>query len=433
MPDTVTLVLVPESNITYSILPVTNELAIPTETTTTFPIINSETVTLVLLTELNKTSTVIPRSGVVEALTGHFPKLVTLGCGEYQCLITRRGGGSVQFEVAFSQINIQKVIDNAGTCTINLPEVATSSGLACCEVVAETEPWRDELIVYRGNDIAFVGPVVRVDGDAQQLIARDLFFWTEKRFIEEDLHFWDDVAYTFRAVFLKAMEQDTSPNVDIIVHPTGVSSIRDYEGKEVHRSADLLRELARTAIDFTVIERTVYAGGKEVFAPESVPGTPLLLHDQGVLRAAVVKDGEAFATDVAVFAGSPQGKGKGGQARGVPLVGRATRQTETYGLVQSVFTELLITDLESVNQNALSRLEAMQPAPLSVHVVFSPDAAFEFTDIIPGRRVDSRLSETSCIDVVDMIRLANVNISATGKGEAIEGDLVPLGEFDNVA
>lgn len=407
-------------------------IGLVTETDTVFPIINSVTVAIGLVTELDKVTTIVPRAAAdptFRLLLG--VKLVTLGCGSYQCFVTRRGGSPVVLEVAFSQIQIQKVIDNAGTCTVSLPEVSGSSGAACCEVVEKTEPWRDELVVYRDRDIAFVGPVVTVDGDGGTLIARDLFHWMEKRFIEEDLHYWGDVAYTFREVFLKAMEKDTSPNIeDIIVHPTGVDSIRDYKGQDVLRAADLLRELARTAVDFTMVERTLYVGGKEVFAPESVPGTPLLLPDQAVLKAGVVKDGDAFATDVAVFAGSGEG-GRGGKSRSVPLVGRATRQTDVYGLVQAVATELLISDLESANQNALSRLESMQPAPLRVHVVFSPDAPFEFKDIIPGRRVDSRLSATSCIDVIDTVRLANVNIGASAEGETIEGDLIPLGEFEN--
>lgn len=421
-----------ETDTTFPIInSVTVVLPLLTETDTTFTIINSVTIAIGLVTEQDKVTTVVSRSSVDPTFRlAPGRKLVTLGCGSYQCFITRRGGSPVVLEVAFSQIGIQKVIDNAGTCTVSLPEVSGSSGAACCEVVEKTDTWRDELIVYRDRDIAFVGPVTLVDGENNTLVARDLFHWTEKRFIEEDLHYWGDVAHTFREVFLKAMEKDTSPNIeDVIVHPTGVDSIRDYKGQDVLRAADLLRELARTAVDFTMVERTLYVGGKEVFAPESVPGTPLLLPDQAVLKAGVVKDGDAFATDVAVFAGSGEG-GRGGKSRSVPLVGRATRQTDVYGLVQAVATELLISDLESANQNALSRLESMQPAPLRAHVVFSPDAPFEFKDIIPGRRVDSRLSATSCIDVIDMIRLANVNITATEEGETIEGDLIPLGEFD---
>lgn len=348
--------------------------------------------------------------------------------GEYQCFIARRGGSPTVLEVAFTSLSFGRVLDNTAQASIQIPAVAAGPGANCCEVIEETEPWRDEVLIYRGNEIAFVGPVISLDGQSGALQAQDLFFWMERRFIQDDLHYWGDISDTFRAVFDKALEPDPSPNIDLVTHRTGVNGIRSYKGEEVHRAADLLRELARTALDFTTVGRTVYAGGKEVFSADSQPGTPLLLHDEGVMSANPIKDGSIFATDIAVFAGS----GTGQAARSKPLVGRATRQVDRYGLVQTTATELLINDLDSANQNALSRLEAVQPLPVRTHVVFSPEAAFEFNDLIPGRQVDARLtSSASCTGLMDMARLTSVSVSVSPEGEVVEGDLIPMGVIED--
>lgn len=351
-----------------------------------------------------------------------------LGCGEYQCFITRRGGGPVVLEVAFTQITGQLVLNNAGQVTVTVPTSSDSSASACCEVFNETLPWRDEILIYRGNDIAFVGPIVNLEtsGNSGTIIAQDLFYWTERRFLEHNLHSWGDDSETFRRLFEAAIAPDPSPNIRLITHPTGVASINDYKGTDFHRIADLLRELARTSLDFTTIGRTVYAGGEEVFTPQSRPFTPLLLHDDGVASKTITKDGLQFATDIVVFAGSADHTGK---SRTVPLIGRARRESEEFGLVQQVATELLLASLDAVNNNAVSRLNSMQPAPLRVKATLSPEADFEFKDLIPGRRIDSRLS--GCIDVMDTMRLTTVSFRAGAGVETIEIDVVPLGMIES--
>lgn len=319
--------------------------------------------------------------------------------------------------MAYSSFSMSKVLNNAGQWGVNVPGLAPS-GSTCCEVFKETEPYRDEVIFYRDKDIATVGPVKTVkDGSIDGL---DLFHWMELRFLEEDLFRDGDAADVFRAVFDQAYEKDESPNISISTRHSGVSTIQSFKGKEFRRAADVLRGLARFGVDFTMDGRRLLAGGLEVFLDTE----PLLLHDDGVISAEPVKEGENFATDVAVFAAAAK-------VGDDPITGRETRNSLTYGLIQKSFTELNIKDRIAADANALARLESMQPAPVRVTAVLSEKASFNFVDLIPGRRVDVRLKDVMCIPVVGVMRLLSVKVdvsrSDSGISETVTIDLVPLG------
>lgn len=360
---------------------------------------------------------------------GNLPVRGQLGCGDYSAYLTRRGGGSVLAEIPFSALAFGKVLDDAAQGSLNLPTTGPNRSV-CCEVLNLATPWRDEVVIYRGQEVAFVGPVTGVEGstDGGRLNCRDLFFWTERRFISRDLFFSSDASVAFEGIFDAAMEDDPSPNVTVIAHASGVEVVRKVMGKEFQRASDLLRELARTAVDFTVRNRQVIVGGKEVLEPGIGPGTPLILHDEGLFSMTVNKDGSQFATDVAVI-GEPVFQGAD------RIFGRATRSALYYGLVQQSFAELNITDTPSADENALARLLASQPAPLLVSATLTPEAAFTFNDIIPGRRIDMRITEAAgCMRVMDTMRVreANFNVSATESGltEQVTLEIVPLGVVD---
>lgn len=347
--------------------------------------------------------------------------MASIGCGEWVVAIVGRGGSPTRLEASFSDLSLTRNINTSGSASVSVPNTGTP-GTLCCDVFENAEPWRDELILYRDNDLVYAGPLITVSASPSggQLQSQDLFHWAEQRFIG-DFHGDGDVADLFRAIFLNALEPDDSPNITINTRQTGINGTRDFKAVEFHRAADALRELARTGLDFTTIGRTVLAGGLEVFADTSA----LLLHDDGVMSAEVVREGSNLATDVAVFGAAPR-------AGMDPVGGRATTGTERYGLIQRSYTELLVKDRPSADANADARLQAMQPAPLRVKATLSQDAPFEFNDLLCGRRIDTRLGEAAgCIEVIDLLRLTQVGVSVSnadsGVKEDVGIDLLPIG------
>lgn len=345
----------------------------------------------------------------------------SFGCGQFSSYIGSRGGDRLNLEMAWSSISVTDVVNGTGTCRITIPAVA-DHGAPCCEVVAKSEPWRDEVIVFRDNARIHEGPLIVVGGsDSPNCYSEDLFGWMKRRFIETDLHFNADLSEIFNGIFEAAMEADPSPNIDISTRNTGIKAVRDYIGKELHPAEGLMTELGSTGLDFTMIGRRLVAGGLEVF----LENPPLLLHDDGCISAEPIKDGTNFANDVAILAATLE-------AGGLPVNGRATIGTSVYGLVQKVVTQLLIRDEDSADAQAEARVEAFQPIPQRLKVVLSPNAAFEYADLVAGKRMDVRLDEvTGCMPIEQMMRIVqvstDVNVGDDGQEEQVSVDLVPEG------
>lgn len=354
------------------------------------------------------------------------------GTGTWSAYLQRRGGTPVVLPIALDRASFGRPLDGTGQANFAVPVTAVS-GTACCELLDEAEPWRDEIVLYRDSgtdvDMAFVGPFItgKAGGNGGSLFAQDLFFWMQRRFLTEDLFFDGDLSIIFQGIFDAAMAPDTSPNINMVIHNSGVEGVRRINGVDNIPAANPLGELARTALDYCTIGRTIYAGGAEVFTAPSAPATALLLHDGGVISAEVTKDGSQLATDVSVY---------GGAVQDGPIItvthGRATRDVSIYGLVQQTFTELTIEDTPSADANALTRLESMLPTPRRLTAVLSPYAGFEFKDLIPGRRVDVRLSQAAgCGEIDQVMRLVNVScdvgFDGGGVAENISLELIPLG------
>lgn len=313
------------------------------------------------------------------------------------------------------------VINDMGTATVNV------SG-SMKDVFAETDTWRDEVLLYRDEDtLNYAGPMTGRESSTGTISSNDLFHWMDVRVINDDMFLDGDLSDLFHELFDYGYDKDPSPNIDISTRQCGVRGTRRYDGRQFTRVGDAMREMARTGMDFTVIGRRILAGGKEVFLDTD----PILLHDDAILGVAnVTSDGSNLATDVFVFGGSTVGQGDTAtSSRVFTASGRATRSAERYGLIQRSFTELLIKDGGSADANALAHLEAMQPTPIRISAAIGEGAGFEFNDLVPGRRVDVRLTEavTNGVEVMEEMRLESVDITV-GKGtEEVTMNLVPLG------
>lgn len=333
-----------------------------------------------------------------------------LGCGTWTAQIASRGGTPTLYELNFSGLSVTRTLNSTGNGRIDGNFRKFFSLI---------EPWRDELLLFRDETLVFAGPIQTVN--LSEIFAQDLFVWMDVRFLEEDFHGDGDVSDIYMSIFEQAYEKDDSPNISISTRRTGIEAVRDFKGVEFRKAGDVLRELARTGLDYTMNVRQILAGGTEIFLSD----TPLIVHDDGISHIDPTKEGTTFATDVAVFGSSEE-------VGDLPFTGRAARLSDTYGLIQRSFTELDIRDTPSADANALARLESMQPAPLRLKITLSKEAAFDFVDIICGRRVEVHLSEAAgYVDIDDTLRLleasVKVSISENGQNESVDIQLIPLG------
>lgn len=345
-----------------------------------------------------------------------------LGCGEWSILATARGGSGAIMEVPFSSLDYGLSINNTTGFRV---DVSRSAGAVCCEVFDKLEPWRDELQFYRNGRYVHTGVLRKVvfpRGEDLTLDLMDLSVWFDKRWIEEDKVLTGNPTHIYDALFDIGMSQDDSPNITLQTRATEDLPItREFTGLQKTRCADGMRELSNSSrLDFITIGRTMYAGDLDHF----FGSVPFIVHSEGVAEIGGEKDGEKFATDLAVI-GNIRGRDQ------FPAEGRATRREEYWGLLQERVTDLTVFDNEVADQNAEARLAAMYPFPTPYDVEFSVDAQPEFEHLRPGVVADMKVARSySCIEVNGEMLLSDVRVNVNGADESISGKFVPVGEFE---
>lgn len=351
---------------------------------------------------------------------------MSLGCEPWSVYLAERGGSRLLLEIPVRRGAIGRAIDRTEQATIDLPNDFSGSAL-CCEVLATAEPFRHELVFFRGRDRVWEGPIfdVTITNDAS-ILAKDLSSWMEVRFIEDDLSLSTDAARVFERIVEYALRNDSSPNITIDARSVGEDILQQFDGKNFTRVADALNTIARTAVDYTIVGRTMLVGNLVEFFGEQT----ILIHDEGIVRATVRKEGTSYMNDAGVTGDVPPGASD-------PVYGRATGSQTSHGLVQRSFAELNITDSADCSVNAQARLDAVEPFPDRISVLLGPDADMSFSDLIPGRRADARLSKVlGCAEGVFGMRLlqsmsASFTASDSGFSEEVSVELIPLGTREN--
>jgi hypothetical protein len=214
------------------------------------------------------------------------------------------------------------------------------------------------------------------------------------------------------------MSLDTSPNIILVPSPTGVKGNRKVAASEFVRAADVLREISKTAVDFTARGRTILCGGQSVTTPPIA-----VLSEELLFGARIAPKGSIQATDVIVTGTTlPDGTIMGARAG-------------SGSLVQTVHQEPSILDQPSLNHAAQSYY-AMLKNPIYVEGgTLDPETPFDFSDLICGARVDVALT-IGCRTLIGAQRLKSFTVTVTndpsGQTEAIAPVLIPLGLDESV-
>lgn len=337
-----------------------------------------------------------------------------LGCGDYSAHVLARGGGRIVADLDWIGLSWQRVIDDTSTGSVTLVQDAD-----CCELLRNIRDWKHELAIYRNEDLVWVGPILKPDPSGLQfkIDARDLSAWWDVRLLHTDRVF-DlplDLAYIFEAVANDAMEPDPSPGLVVRATPSGTKDKYSKLAAENVIVGPLLRDLANTAVDWTVVGREALVGGPELSLRPLGP-----LTDEHFVRPPhPVVDGTQRGTRVIV-------RGAGSGAQGDKVVGDATNEAarHEFGLIERVLSIQTITDGGSAQKAAESRVELIATDFPIQDAVLTPEAPVAVSDLIPGRRVQLALEDT-CIPCFGTWRLRTVD--GSGEADTITLTFEPLG------
>lgn len=253
---------------------------------------------------------------------------------------------------------------------------------ACCRQIADLlGGWGcAELEVWRDGEIAWAGPVTVPQWGyaAVAISAEDNSAWWKRRVIRED-HRWvgADIATIFADVHAAAMAAEPVWGFNISPTATGIAATRTVLAKDTKYAAEVLNELARTGIDWTVHGRAVLVGGETLdLAPIAT-----LRDEDWIGETAPVLEwaGDFYASRVIVRG-----------ANNLIGVAELSDADQPCGLVERVFTEESIEDQSSLDAAARNRLAALRsPWRLlsDAGAVLRCGSPVEFADLVPGARV----------------------------------------------
>lgn len=343
-----------------------------------------------------------------------------LGCGQYTAQLWTRGGGSVLLtDVPFAGGSWSRVLDDTSAASIDMVGLGRSA--KCFKAIRNGRPFEHELALARNGKVVWQGPAnsKNANGTKGSYDARDLSAWWDRRKLPVDREYVAvDVATIFQQLATDAMTEDPSPGITVSTTPTGILAARKYLAGQNLIAGDQLRELSKAGVDWTVVARTVLAGGLVV------PADPIvLLQDTHIVGAPNVNvDGVPMANRVTV-------RGAGGGEGADPIVGvcRDEASIAQYGLIDVVVQQDSIRDAASAVAAAASKLALVSvPVPILSEVTLSQYAPVLIEQLIPGATVGCAFS-SSGIEVAGTYRIAKVTVAIKGKGEDVTLTLQPLG------
>jgi hypothetical protein len=418
------------------------------------------------------------------------PAVRTLGCGLYDVWLTYRGGVAIRQLPDVSDIQFNRILNAVSEAQITLGKGGGHAmDDACCVAISDINPWSHEIAIYRGSggttsirDLVWVGPVrrIEIDADAGQafITAKDLFSHFDRRFYRgesypnpgivaaggdtvPDLDVDDtDLAYIWEQVVRDALEPD-NPNIAVeSPNLTGVPATR-FVGRGQYRFAgDVLRELANSGIDYTVVNRTIRAGASEILTP----AIGMLTDEHFAKAPKIIIDGDDMATRWVVGgAGTGQdGPDEAGDTSLTLFVSDALFISAIdpidpdFGLIEQYIFQPEIEDHPgeggistaagagrpsypyfngadntdasySIYQAARSRWELHhQPYTTVEGGELDPSAPFDFNTLIPGSTLRVNL-RSGCRDVTGYYRLHEVKVSVDDKRDKVDVRFENLG------
>lgn len=353
----------------------------------------------------------------------------SIGCPNVNILPVARGGGSsVLRDIGtarnWSSVEWHRLENDASGAQIRIEGRAQ-----CCDWASKIKPWRDEIAVFYDAERVWSGAVTEVHwvGDELRIDCKDRSEWMRRRKIHNDHSYGADVDLSTIFVDLvnDALSVDTSPNYTISATPCGTTvgapDGREYKASQNQYANDALNELARTGLDWTVIDRTMYVSGPQ----PTLNGLPLLrpIHFEDEPEA--VLDGNAFGTRFNV-----KGSGVGEGADAIVGTNAVDSALEAiYGVHEVVENESQIRDLQSANANANARYKLYGQFGIPFYLTggkLLPTAPISVSQLVPGA-VFRVQAEDPCKPVPRFIRLSSVTGSVGPEHQYISVAFEPIG------
>lgn len=342
-------------------------------------------------------------------------------------MVYPRGGGRQLAEVEWSSLDWHRKLDDISTAQIKVAGISGRSS-ECCGIVSSIDPWIHEIGLIRtvGSESfrVWAGPVQNVsfDQDTATIDCSDLAIWLTRRRLRDDHNYTQvDLAVIFADYVYDAMIPENSAGLHVATSLCGVKGDRQVYAAQHLVAYDQLSELARTGIDWTVIDRYMLAGGL-VLVNDPIA---TLVDEHFAVNPASAKDGTNASTYWGVSGG-------GSTELGDVVYGAAGGIDSDYGLIERLVREDSILDSGSAAAQAASRLSLTRGSPPVISKgTLAPGAPLDLGPLVAGSPVVVKLSQ-NCVPVNGTYRLSQIDVSVSeNAAEKVDVSFQPLGTVDS--
>lgn len=319
-----------------------------------------------------------------------------LGCQSHAYVVRDRDGARVSASGVLTEVEWHRVLDDVSTA-----RVSVAGGVDCCGDLSQIRTFRHQLDIYRGGTFVWSGPITQIQWTTEDVTidAVDIIGLLDRRVPHQNFAFaGTDLNEIARQLIEDGFAPDDPGHSVTIVGAAGVTGGRQYS-LGVGQTADHLRDLAETGIDFTA------AGNNIVLLPETFCAVVGRLSDVDMPDGLIVaEDGTALATKWYVT----------GQSSDV--TGVAGAPDPYYGLLERYIEQTSVTDTASAQQAAEAKLRASASAPVFIdtqQVTLSPTAPVAVDQLVPGWCLDITSSGT-CRTITQRLKIVGVDVRETG-------------------
>lgn len=322
-----------------------------------------------------------------------------LGCvATHTYTITDRGGGVVAASGILTYVQWSRIINDSSTASVRI----AVSGNDCCAQLGNIRSWRQTLNIYRGGMFVWSGFIVNVDWkfDEVNVDAIDIIGLMDRRVPHQNFSFTDtDVTEIARQLVEDALFPDDPGHSVTVIGPSGVLGGRTYD-QNVGQTADHLRDLADTGLDFTAV------GNNIVIMPDDFCEVVGRLADEDMPEGlSVAEDGGSLATRV-IVAGSEQDD----------VIGVAGGVNAYYGLLERYVEQNNISTQEAADAAAQARLKSSLGVPTFIdtkEVTLAPTANVELSHLVPGWCLDITTDGT-CRTISQRLKITGLQVTEDG-------------------
>jgi hypothetical protein len=361
-------------------------------------------------------------------------------CVDHTAYLFDRGGRNrLQQLTPPVQVTWGRVRDDVSAASVVLaaPE--------CEQSVATIEPGRHELVIYRGRDRMWEGPVTLVRWERGQVTveAKDVMFYVQRLISRSGLdNAYPNIDTTVNRA--RALLETELPRMESPALEPGVNVLEHLETR--HHDDD-----ARTCKKTIPYQMTVFEDIDDLAAKSgidyTVVGRSIVIHDTHLplSRTATVTeadfDGDVIVTsygnELATYAAVTGAEGVYGTAVSSDYVDPDTGVHPYYGLweiLDDAYDEEGDTSAPTqseLNSQAQRNLSGRMPTPVTVRIpdgsTLSPYSAVTLNDLVPGVQVPLVATLTGR-DLSQMQKLDKLDVTETSAGEQVKITLSPESE-----